>query len=90
MAGLSSSMRETDTIDVSAAAPPPEQQAMTHKNRFDPEPTTAELAALMGWATSGTAWGELSFDQADGFAPGDDTDLPGTDVSDDKGYGFGV
>ncbi len=63
---------------------------MTHKNRFDLDLTTAELAALMGWATSGTAWGELSFDQADGFAPADDTELPGTDVSDDKGYGFGV
>jgi hypothetical protein len=63
---------------------------MTHTNRFDPDLTTAELAALMGWATSGTAWGELSFDQADGFAPVDDADLPGTDVSDDRGYGFGV
>lgn len=63
---------------------------MTHSNRFDQELTTAELAALMGWAPAGTSWGELSFDQADGFAPADDADLPGPDVSDDRGYGFGV
>jgi hypothetical protein len=63
---------------------------MTHKNRFDLDLTTAELAALMGWATSGTAWGELSFDQADGFAPATEPELPGPDVSDDRGYGHGV
>lgn len=83
-------MPGTDTIDDPVAARPPDHQAMTHSNRFDPDLTTAELAALMGWATSGTAWGELSFDQADGFAPGDDAEQPGTDVSDDRGYGFGV
>jgi hypothetical protein len=63
---------------------------MTHSNRCDPDPLPAELAALMGWAPAGTAWGELSFDQADGFAPADDPDLPGPDVNDDRGYGFGV
>lgn len=69
---------------------PPRPQAMTHSNRFDPELTTAELAALMGWAPGGTAWGELSFDQADGFAPADDAELPASDLNDDRGYGFGV
>ncbi len=63
---------------------------MTHSNRFDPDPTTAELAALMGWAPASTGWGELSFDQADGFAPVDDADLPAPDLNDDRGYGFGV
>ena len=63
---------------------------MTHSNRFAPELTVAELAALMGRAPSGPSWGELSFDQADGFAPVDEADLPGLDLNDDRGYGFGV
>ena len=65
-------------------------RAMTHSNRFDPEPTSADLAALRGWAAPGPAWGELSFDQADGFAPVAEAELPASDVSDDRGYGFGV
>jgi hypothetical protein len=63
---------------------------MTHTNRFDPELTTAELAALNGWTSTGTAWGELSVDQADGFAPVTDAEMPGPDLNDDRGYGFGV
>lgn len=63
---------------------------MTHANRFDPELTSAELAALMAWAAAGTSWGELSFDQADGFAPATEGDLPSVDLNDDRGYGFGV
>ncbi len=63
---------------------------MTHLKRFDPEPTPSELAALMGWAAAAIAWGELSVDQADGFAPADETEPSGSDVSDDRGYGFGV
>lgn len=63
---------------------------MTHSNRFDPEPPPADLAALMGWLSPATAWGELSFDQADGFAPAPDTELPAPDLNDDRGYGFGV
>lgn len=35
-------------------------------------------------------WGDVSADQADGFAPADDTELPVPDVNDDRGYGFGV
>jgi len=63
---------------------------MTHTTRRDPEPTTAELAARMGRIGSGTVWGELSFDQADGFAPAEEAELPGPDLNDDRGYGFGV
>jgi hypothetical protein len=63
---------------------------MTHSNRLDPELTTAEHAALLGRTVPGATWGELSFDQADGFAPVGEPELPGADVSDDRGYGFGV
>lgn len=42
------------------------------------------------WTETPQRWGELSADQADGFAPVDDGDLPAPDVSDDRGYGFGV
>ena len=63
---------------------------MTYSNRFDLDPTTAELAALMGWADAATSWGDMSFDQADGFAPADDRELPSADLDDDRGYGFGV
>ena len=40
--------------------------------------------------TRATSWGDLSADQADGFAPSDDTDVPGPDLNDDRGYGHGV
>ncbi len=33
---------------------------------------------------------EMSADQADGFAPTDDAELPGPDLNDDRGYGHGV
>jgi hypothetical protein len=32
----------------------------------------------------------MSADQADGFAPVIDTDPPGPDLNDDRGYGHGV
>ncbi len=63
---------------------------MTYSKPTDPEINSADLATLMGWAAAGPSWGELSFDQADGFAPAADVDLPGPDVNDERGYGFGV
>ncbi|MEP7116856.1 MAG: hypothetical protein ABI880_04710 [Acidobacteriota bacterium] len=35
-------------------------------------------------------WCDVSADQADGFAPATDFDLPDPDLNDDTGYGFGV
>lgn len=63
---------------------------MTHSKRIDPEPPPVDLATVCGWTAAGASWGELSFDQADGFAPVDDTELPGSDLNDDRGYGHGV
>lgn len=42
------------------------------------------------WPDLSQPWGDVSADQADGFAPVGDTVLPGPDLNDDRGYGFGV
>lgn len=63
---------------------------MTDFDRCDPPPPF-DLEPLLVWAATSTPWGELSVDQADGFAPADDrAELPGPELDDDRGYGFGV
>jgi len=42
------------------------------------------------WPELSEPWGDVSADQADGFAPVNDQDLPAPDLNDDRGYGFGV
>ncbi len=42
------------------------------------------------WPDLSQPWGDVSADQADGFAPVDDKELPAPDLNDDRGYGFGV
>ncbi len=49
---------------------------------------TLPVCAL--WPEVTERWGEVSADQADGFAPVADTALPDPDLNDDRGYGFGV
>lgn len=51
-------------------------------------PPPVPMCAL--WPDPSQPWGDVSADQADGFAPVDDTELPGPDLNDDRGYGFGV
>jgi hypothetical protein len=51
-------------------------------------PPPTPLSAL--WSELSQPWGDVSADQADGFAPVNDTELPGPDLNDDRGYGFGV
>ena len=58
----------------------------------DPYPATPVhvLPACVAWPDAAEPWGDVSADQADGFAPVDDTELSGPDVNDDHGYGHGV
>lgn len=42
------------------------------------------------WPDLSGPWGDVSADQADGFAPVADAELPAPDLDDDRGYGFGV
>lgn len=48
------------------------------------------LPIFAAWPETSERWGDVSADQADGFAPVADTELPGPDLNDDRGYGFGV
>lgn len=63
---------------------------MKHSKRFDPELPTADRAIVTSWTTTGQPWGELSVDQADGFAPVEEAEPPSSVVNDDRGYGHGV
>ncbi|HUU34011.1 MAG TPA: hypothetical protein VMW48_08090 [Vicinamibacterales bacterium] len=53
----------------------------------DPLPTLP-FGAL--WPDLSASWGDMSADQADGFAPVAEQELSGLELNDDRGYGFGV
>lgn len=61
---------------------------MSH-DQHAPDPSPA-LPFCALWPDLSSPWGDVSADQADGFAPVEETETLSPDVNDDKGYGFGV
>lgn len=54
-------------------------------------PTSSAIVSICAlWPDPTERWGDVSADQADGFAPVAETELPDPDLDDERGYGFGV